>query len=187
MLDNRTNITVPLRVGPLFLSLALLCFLGKLFLQVVHIKPISLLHIVLGIYSLLSIISFMRACVNYSFTNECLVARFLGIPFRFIPWENIGRAQYLHAWRDILPKYSVVLGSVMPSLSGSYGQMIYVTLKRCPAYVPEYHVRLIHNIIHPFRTACIWLPYKSKDFFIDSFKKCYPNLEIQPIDAWKRF
>ena len=130
---------------------------------------------------------FLRCGVHYAFCRDGLECRILGIPFRRIPWDKIGTAVYLHAWKDVQLKYSVVVHGVIGKIGITYEQIIYVTLKGCPKYRPRYEIRLFHNLLHPFRTACIWLPYATKYQYIEAFREYYPKLEMQPLDDWKKF
>ena len=173
--------TVPLRIGRLLILSLFLCITGKVFLDIMFDHTISVLHIAMGAASVILGVGWLRCCVHYTFTEEFLVTNFLGIPFRGMRWENIGHAMYVHAWKDVLPKYSVVAGGIVPKIGNDYGQMIYVTLKGCPRLVPFYHIRLLHSMIHPFRTACIWLPESAKYHYIDAFRQFYPELEMQPV------
>lgn len=181
----KTKVHVPLRWG----NLLIVTFFFVICLEellTIRTYPISPLHIYLLIYLIPLFIALIRLGVSYSICSEYLEARFMGIPFRHIKWNKLRKAIYLHAWKDIVPKYSIAWGGIIPSKRNSYGQIIYVTLDGCSEYCPERHVRFIHNILHPLRTACIWLPYSMKEQYLDAFKKCYPELEIQPIDAWKK-
>lgn len=185
MLDRAKKINVPLRLGNLIFVSVLLCISVNIFSAIIHIRPISVLHVVIGFYLVILCIGWLRSCVHYTFTKEYLISNFLGIPFRKIRWNNIGHAVYVHAWKDIVPRYSMVFGGIVPNLSNTYGQIIYVTLKGRARFIPSCHIRFFHNIIHPFHTACIWLPDASRYKYIDAFKECYPELELQPLDAWK--
>lgn len=186
MLIGMKKYKVPLRIGNLLFMSLFLCVTVKVFWGIIFIRPVSVLHFVIGAALVILCVGWLRSCVHYTFTNEFLVSNFLGVPFRKIRWEKIGHAMYVHAWKDIVPKYSAVFGGVMPVMGNSYGQMIYVTLKGCPRFIPSYHIRLLHSIIHPLHTACIWLPDSAKYHYIDIFRQVYPDLEMQPIDAWKR-
>lgn len=185
MFNHNTIKTLPLRWGPLVFSAFIFLIFLNAFINTMYVRPFSALHYILGLYVLILFGAVLRYCVHYAICDQYLVAQFLGIPFRFIRWESIGHAMYIHAWRDIVPKYSVLFGGIMPNLRNTYGQIIYVTLKGCPRYVPTYHIRFLHSMIHPFHTACIWLPDTTKHQYIDFFRFFYPNLEIQPIDDWK--
>ena len=185
--DRKKGTTVPLRVGKIVLSGFFLIVLGRAFLGTANFKTSPGLSVFLGVYVLFFLVALLRSCVHYEISERYLVAKFLGIPFRFIPWEKIAEAQYVHAFKDVRLKYAVLMKGIIPNVGHSYETIIYVTLKGCLPYIPLYHIRIFHNIAHPFGAACIWLPYKSKDFFINSFRKQYPSLKIQPLDDWKKF
>ena len=117
--------------------------------------------------------------VNYTISDKSLTVNWLDIPLRNIPWNRIGHAIYLHAWID--PKSYFKRHEYGPT----YGQIIYISLHGCPRLHHKSQTRFWHNLLHPFHTACIWLPRDNKYEYIDLFKNYYPNLEIQPLDDWK--
>lgn len=112
--------------------------------------------------------------VHYTISKEGLIIRWLNIPIRKICWDKVGRAEYIHIWKDTRRFYTNL------ERGPTSGQIIYVTLKGCPYYHPSYEVRAWHNLLHPFRSMCLWLPRETKYEYIDLFKEYFPLLEIQP-------
>ena len=141
----------------------------------------------MGITAIVMLIGLLRLSVSYAVCNDYLEARFLGIPFRRIKWHRVKRMVYLHAWRDIHLEFPQPMYGFFPHVRIAYGHMVYVELNGGMPYIPTYNIRMIHSILHPFTTACIWLPYKSKEYLLQIIRECYPNLEIQPLDDLKKF
>lgn len=164
--------------------LGIFCFI---LFKSLALEPFPAFDVCVSVCIAILISAFLRSGVHYAFQNDCLEVRFLGIPFWRIPWDKIGTAAYLHAWKDISIKHSAAMGGVSATMGNTYGQIIYVTLKGCPKYHPRNEIRLFHNLLHPFRTACIWLPYATKHQYIEAFREYYPKLEMQPLDDWKKF
>lgn len=133
-----------------------------------------------GLY--LVVYSVLRFGVHYRFTEKYLLVCFIGIPVRWVKWSRITWAQYVHAWRDPKTKFQR-----FSSPGPVTGNIIYVTIDHCAPWHARYTPRWRHNLSHPFRAFTIWLPYDRKTYFIDAFKAHYPDLEIQPADAWKKF
>lgn len=180
-----TKIHIPLRWGILLIVLFFFSIILQEYISIWDVEPGSPLHRYLIIILILLLFAILRLGVSYSICDRYLETRFMGIPFRRFNWCQIESAMYIHAWKDIVPNYSIFWGGFIPRIKDSHGQIIYVTLRGCPKYVPERNLRLIHNLLHPFRTACIWLPEATKNQYLEAFKKHYPDLEMQPIDAWK--
>ena len=187
MPDKRRMLVVPLRWKLLSVLACFLAILLYISFKIADANRFTILHFMVYSYLAVAVSAFLRVGVNYAFCNEYLEARLFGIPFWRIRWDRIRKATYLHAWKDIVPKYSAAMGGVVATIGNSYEQMIYVTLRGCPRYHPQYEIRLVHNLLHPFRTACIWLPYATKYQYIEAFKEHYPDLEMQPLDDWKKF
>ena len=120
--------------------------------------------------------------IHYRITEKYLWVCFACLPIRRIKWNRISGAQYVHAWRD--PKMRYQRFSNPGPVTGS---IIYVTIDRCTPWIIQYTPRWRHNVAHPFRAFTIWLPYDRKEYFIEAFKKHYPDLEMQPLDDWKKF
>lgn len=122
-------------------------------------------------------IDVLGAGVHYTITRERLIVKCLNIPLRTIRWKNISHAAYLHDWHDMISfsKWHIA-GTV-------YGHIIFLTLNGCPKYHPERQNRHWYSVRHPFRTVCIWLPEETRYEYIDFFKACYPELEMQPVRA----
>ena len=139
-------------------------------LKDLHSLGIVLIRAILIAYLFIS-------CIHYRFTEKYLVVCFLYIPLRRICWQRITHAQFVHAWRDPKTRYQLFINP-----RNVTGQIIYVTIDRCPRWYPRTTARGAHNILHPFRAFTIWLPYSRKRYFIDSFKQHHPELEIQPLD-----
>lgn len=176
---------VPPRWKQLATSFFLMYISWRFYFPVVRDVGFTVLVLPFGLFILASTIAFFRFGTHYAFCESYLEARFLWIPFRRIPWDKIEKATYLHVWKDIHLKHSSALGGGYVMKENTYEQIIYVTLKGCPSYDPKYQTRLIHNMLHPLRTACIFLPYNRKYEFLDGFKSCFPSLKMQPLDAWK--
>ena len=176
---TKRKIALPLRWGRLIL--AVIVFLMFL-LTTVKCFP-SLLGYVFGLYAVISLVAVLRLCVHYTITEECLIANFLGIPYRKISWERVESAMYVHKWKDFVSKYSAITRGMTPRSNIIYGRIIFVTLIGCPEYIPTYHHRVFFSLMHPFSTMCLWLPDPSKyptDQILDTFKEYYPNFQIQP-------
>ena len=145
-----------------------------------YADPVNLLLFAGLLVNVYYILAFGTHCM---FAQKHLIVCFLGLPVRKIPWDRIQKALYVHAWRDPQPRYRHVPGQRLIV----YGQIIYVTLDRCPQWFPRYTARWRHNIAHPIRALTIWLPYERKAYFTEEFQKRYPALEFQPLDDWKKF
>lgn len=116
--------------------------------------------------------------VHYAITKEGIIVMWINIPLRRIRWAQVGHAEYLHLWKGTRRFYTDL------GRGHRTGQMIYVTLKGCPQYLPKYQYREVHNWLHPFRAMSIWLPRETKYEYIDLFMEYYGELSIQPIDDW---
>lgn len=185
MCGKREITVVPLRWGLLVITTIILTLFLHVFFRIVTSDEFTLLHLMVYTYLSVLVPAFIRLGVHYAFCSEYLEARLFGIPFWRIPWDSVENATYLHVWKDIRLKYSAAFGGMVAKKGNTYEQILYVTLKGCPRYHPQYEIRLFHNVLHPFRTACIWLPDATKYQYLEAFKKHYPDLEMQPIDAWK--
>lgn len=184
-MKNQKRITVvPLRWKPIAGTAFLFAVVWNLVIAIADYRTFSVTHYIVYVLFILSAFRLLRLGVQYAFCCDYLEARIFGIPFWRIPWDRIAAATYLHAWRDIQWKYSSAFHGAVPKVGITYEQIIYVTLKGCPPYHPQHEIRLLHNLLHPLRTACIWLPYSSKYHYLDAFQACYPNLKIQPLEAW---
>lgn len=147
------------------------------------VNPKSLMSLISVIIEAILVIgSMMASCIHYIFTEDGLAVCFLWIPLRRIRWRRITHALYAHAWAD--PKTRL---ERITNPGAVTGQIIYVTIDGCPRWHPILTMRWVHSMLHPFRAFTIWLPYSRKNYFIDAFKKHYPDLEMQPLDEWKRF
>lgn len=177
----KRKITLPIRWGRLIITGV---FFLMFFTCVTHISQVhfhSVLNYIFIFYALILFFAILRLCVHYTITEQGLIANFLYIPFRSIPWEQVGCAMYVHKWKDIVPKY-FGRGS-LPRVKTSYGKIIFVSLVGCEKFIPSYHIRLFFSLRHPFRTMCLWLSSSSKrpDYpIVDAFKEYYPELKIQP-------
>lgn len=134
------------------------------------------------IYQSLIVMGVFVFGVHYKFTEKYLVVCFLWIPLRRIRWGRINHALFVHAWRDPKTRYQRINGP-----GPSVGQIIYVTIDYCGQWEPLYTSRWKHNVTHMFHACTIWLPYDRKAFFIEAFKKHYADLEMQPLDEWKKY
>ena len=56
--------TVPLRIGRLLILSFFLCITGKVFLDIMFIRPISVLHVVIGAASVILGVGWLRCCVH---------------------------------------------------------------------------------------------------------------------------
>lgn len=186
MQNNKRMTVVPLRWKSIAGTAVLLTLTLNIVIAFAEYDPFAVPHFIVYAIFVVLAFRFLRLGVHYAFCRDYLEARLFGIPFWRISWNRIATATYLHAWRDIQWKYSSALHGVVPDVGNTYEQIIYVTLKGCPQYHPQYEIRLLHNLLHPLRTVCIWLPYSSKYHYLDEFKSCYPNLKIQHLDAWKQ-
>ena len=167
----------------LFVAMTMLCFLFFESWSDSVVNPKSLSSLITTLVEMLLIIStVITSGIHYKFTNDRLVVCFLWIPIRHIRWQRISHALFAHAWADPKTRYQRIgnPGAVT-------GQIIYVSIDNCPRWYPILTMRGVHNLVHPFRAFTIWLPYDRKDYFIDAFKQHYPDLEMQPLDAWTRF
>ena len=176
---TKRKIALPLRWGRL--ALAVLVFIMFL-IPTTKCFP-SLLGYVFGLFAVISFVAVLRLCVHYTITEEFLIANFLGIPYRKIPWNRVGSAMYVHKWKDIVTKYSVLVRGMTPRSKTIYGRIIFVSLVGCQKYIPTYHNRLLFSLMHPFRTMCLWLPEPTKyptDQILDTIKEYYTDFQIQP-------
>lgn len=177
----KRKITLPIRWGRLIITgvVFLMFFTG--FTLISQVQFHSVLNYIFGVYALILFLTALRLCIHYTITEEGLIANFLYIPFRKIPWERVGCAMYVHKWKDIVPKY---FGKgILPWVETSYGKIIFVSLIGCEKYIPSYHIRLFFSLRHPLRTMCLWLPSGSKYptyQIVDTFQEYYPELKIQP-------
>ena len=119
--------------------------------------------------------------IHYTISKKHLIVNWMYFPLRKIPWVKVAHAGYIHIWKEARPFYTTLERGFVS------GQIIYVTLKGCPAYRPQEEVRAYHNWRHPFLSLCIWLPRETKYEYINLFKAYYPALEIQPVDERKKF
>lgn len=179
--------TVPLRWKQLLLNLVIVLILGYALIPNLRTNRLPIYVYVISVYFGVSLVSLLRHSVSYSFTERYLIGKILGIPFRFIRWDSIQYANYYHVWKDVIPTYSVFIRGMAAKCHTNYGNIIYVTMYGCPRYSPKYMVRLWHNLFHPLKTACIWLPYATRQKYIDAFRKHYPDIEIQALDEWIKF
>ena len=133
------------------------------------------------VYSLLCIYAIVRFSVHYTFTEKYLTVRFLGIPFRFIPWRSIRGAIYLHTW------YENRQGQFRPRPSPGVvkGKAIFVSLGYCRQFDPEYDTRWRFQMASPLSTLFIRLPEKKAAEYIEVFRTFYPDLAIQPPGDYK--
>jgi hypothetical protein len=177
----KRKITLPIRWGRLIITSVVFLMFFTGFTLISQVQFHSVLNYILGVYALILFLAALRLCIHYTITEEGLIANFLYIPFRKIPWERVGRAMYVHKWKDIVPKY---FGKgILPWVETSYGKIIFVSLIGCEKYIPSYHIRLFFSLRHPFRTMCLWLPSGSKYptyQIVDIFQEYYPELKIQP-------
>jgi hypothetical protein len=177
----KRKITLPIRWGRLIITSVVFLMFFTGFTLISQVQFHSVLNYILGVYALILFLAALRLCIHYTITEEGLIAKFLYIPFRKIPWVRVGRAMYVHKWKDIVPKY---FGKgILPWVETSYGKIIFVSLIGCEKYIPSYHIRLFFSLRHPFRTMCLWLPSGSKYptyQIVDIFQEYYPELKIQP-------
>ena len=185
MYDNEKCIVTPIRWKNLAIVVLFLILFSYVLSGGKNPKQFTGLHLYIYLNLAVLWISFLRIGVHYAFCTEHLEMRWFGIPIRKIRWNRVGKATYLHAWKDIILKHSTAAGGVIAVNGYNYEQIIYVTLRGCPPYLPKHEIRLFHNLLHPFRTACIWLPYATKYQYIEAFRQCYPDLIMQPLDDWK--
>ena len=178
VLDHNTILTTPPRWGKfrcttLYLALSLIMFLSIRS----HFRHWGY-YLTIPFFAILAFNVFCTG-INYTISKNGIVVNWLNIPLHKIAWDMIGHAIYLHRWSD--PRFSFRRHEHGPV----YGQIIYVTLKGCTPLHVDSQTRLWHNLLHPFHTACIWLPRDNKQLYIDLFAKYYPSLEVQPIDMNK--
>ena len=178
-----TKLVVPLRWSSIINTAPMLVLFSFILFKSASIVPLVAYTSFAYTCILILMSAFLRFGVHYALCSNHLEARLFGIPFWRIPWKQITNATYLHAWKDVTLKHSSAMGGMAITAGNTYGQIIYVTLKGCPKYHPKHEIRLFHNLLHPFRTACIWLPRETKYQYIDAFKEYYPGLEIQPLDV----
>ena len=178
----KRKITLPIRWEQLVIS----AFFFRCFLAFISPPPMlfsSVWDYIFTFFALILLLAILRLCVHYTISDQFLIAKFLYIPFRRIRWKDIDYAIYVHKRKDIYLKYSVLFRGILPRIGTRYEQIIYVSLAGCSHYIPSYHIRLFHNLRHPFRTMCLWLPSGSKYptyQIVDTFQECYPELKIQP-------
>jgi hypothetical protein len=178
----RASIITPPR-WKLLISMAMLSLLLARSWVDTIMNPKSLESLAVAIIEVLLIVSTMIASgIHYKFTEDFLVVCFLWMPLRCVRWHRITHALFAHAWADPKTRYHRITnpGAVT-------GQIIYVTINGCPRWHPILTTRWWHSLLHPFRSFTIWLPYDRKEYFIEAFKKHYPDLEMQPLDDWKKF
>ncbi len=181
--SHKRKITLPIRWGQLVITGVFFLIFLYGFIHISQVQFHSVLNYILGFYMLIFFVAVLRLCVHYTITEESLIANFLCIPFRRIPWKSIGCAMYVHKWKDVVPKYSALFSGMLLRQETSYGKIIYVSLIGCEKYIPSYHIRLFFSLRHPFRTMCLWLPSDSKYptyQIVDAFQEYYPELKIQP-------
>ena len=179
----KRKITLPIRWGQLIITSVIFLMFFTGFTLISQVQFHSVLNYILGFYMLIFFVAVLRLCVHYTITEEGLIANFLYIPFRKIPWERVGCAMYVHKWKDVVPKYSALFSGMLLGQETSYGKIIFVSLIGCEKYIPSYHIRLFFSLRHPFRTMCLWLPSGSKYptyQIVDTFQEYYPELKIQP-------
>ena len=178
----RPSVITPPRWKP-FAVAAILCLLFFDFWKRTAANPQSVGSVIEAVIEVLLIVgTLIGSGVHYRFTEDYMVVCFLWVPLRRIRWQRVTHALFAHAWADPQTKYQRITSPGVVT-----GQIIYVTIDRCLRWYPVLTTRWLHNLIHPFRAFTIWLPYNRKAFFVDAFQKHYPDLEMQPLDAWERF
>lgn len=179
--DQPPVITPPRwKIFAVMAAICLLCL--RFWIDNIVYQGISWEWIATLITALFVVSKMITSGIHYKFTEDHLTVCFLWIPLRRIRWQRITNALFAHAWSDPKTKYQHIMnpGAVT-------GQIIYVTIDHCPEWYPVLSMRWTHNSIHPFRAFTVWLPYKQNEYYINAFKKHYPNLEMQPLDEWKYF
>ena len=136
--------------------------------------PMSLDYLIVSV--LLGVYAIIICSVHYTFSEQYLIVKFLGIPFRFILWRSIHGAIYLHTWHE--SRQGQLRTWQTPSVVK--GNAIFVSLGYCRQFNPEYDTRWRFQMANPMQTLFIRLPQKKAAAYIEAFQAFYPDLEIQP-------
>ena len=123
--------------------------------------------IIMGFYIL------VRNSVHCSVRKKHLIIRFLGIPVRFIRWENISTVQYLYKW-----------GNTKREAKGSNwnkqtGQGLIITLKGCPPFIPASDGLETFNWRHPIGSVFIRFTSRQQKKYVKIFQSYFPELSFQ--------
>ena len=108
---------------------------------------------------------------HYSFDNDNITIRYLGIPVRQIGWRSVSHAIYSQKWRESGKlRYATAVSSIK-------GNVIFVSLYACPPFDPECDVRPDFAAIHPRTFLCIYLPAKNTQNYLAAFRSHFPCLK----------